>query len=181
MQASQNPGENLMVTMSTAAVTFSYLSEPRGADADAASQAPISSFPLAVQETLAVNDLLSILIGIDAKYIHIKVLPNLPHRFSISSPVPILLHSFQPTLQPQTPNSKPETPNPKPQTQNPKPNTHLPPFSQCSSDRLSVTATADRSMDLSLADLIDRILPLATYYVRVVRQNPKPQTLDPRP
>ena len=118
MQASQNPGENLMVTMSTAAVTFSYLSEPRGADADAASQAPISSFPLAVQETLAVNDLLSILIGIDAKYIHIKVLRNLPHRSSIPSPVPILLHSFQPTLQPQTPNSKPQTPNPKPQTQN---------------------------------------------------------------
>jgi hypothetical protein len=163
-----------MVTMSTATVTFSYLSEPRGADADAASQAPISSFPLAVQETLAVNDLLSILIGIDAKYIHIKVLRNLPHRSSIPSPVPILLHSFQPTLQLQTP-------NPKPQTPNPKPNPHLPPFSQCSSDRLSVTATADRSMDLSLADLIDRILPLATYYVRVVRQNPKPQTLDPRP
>lgn len=40
---------------------------------------------------------------------------------------------------------------------------------QCTSDRASVQATADRSLDLSLADLVDRVLPLATNYVRVVR------------
>eukprot|EP00282_Hemiselmis_andersenii_P015672 CAMPEP_0114152910 /NCGR_PEP_ID=MMETSP0043_2-20121206/24067_1 /TAXON_ID=464988 /ORGANISM="Hemiselmis andersenii, Strain CCMP644" /LENGTH=152 /DNA_ID=CAMNT_0001247897 /DNA_START=70 /DNA_END=525 /DNA_ORIENTATION=- len=40
---------------------------------------------------------------------------------------------------------------------------------KCTSDRLNIQATSDVTLDLSLADLVTRVLPLATSYVRVVR------------
>lgn len=74
-------------------------------------EASIGSFPVEVQEMLVVNDLLSVLIGIDGKYLRIKVT------------------SAEPGL----------------------------------------AIRPDPTLDLSLADLVDRILPLTQYYVRVVR------------
>jgi gamma-tubulin complex component 2 len=71
----------------------------------------IGSFPVQVQEMLIVQDLLSVLMGIDGKYIRIKVT------------------SAEPGL----------------------------------------AIRPDATLDLSLADLVDRILPLTDYYVRIVR------------
>jgi gamma-tubulin complex component 2 len=73
--------------------------------------ASIGSFPVEVQEMLVVQDLLSVLIGIDGKYLRIKVT------------------SAEPGL----------------------------------------AIRPDPTLDLSLADLVDRVLPLTHYYVRIVR------------
>jgi len=74
-------------------------------------EASIGTFPIQVQEMLLVNDLLSVLIGIDGKYLRIKV----------------------------------------------------------TSGEAGLAIRPDPTLDLSLADLVDRILPLTHYYVRVVR------------
>ena len=87
-----------------------HLFEPR-ADDDKEEGASLGSFPVEVQELLIMQDLLSVLIGIDGKYLRIKV----------TSVEPGLAIRLDPTL------------------------------------------------DLSLADLVDRVLPLTHYYVRIVR------------
>lgn len=83
----------------------------QSADSSGAESASVGSFPVEVQEMLILQDLLAVLIGIDGKYLRIKVT------------------SAEPGL----------------------------------------AIRPDPTLDLSLADLVDRVLPLTHFYVRIVR------------
>jgi hypothetical protein len=74
---------------------------------------PIGSFPLQVQELLIIEDLLSVLVAIDGKFLRLKERPT--------------------------------------------------------AAGLSLVVTPDQTLDLSLADLVERIVPLSQYYLTVVR------------